>query len=66
MYESAGTDLAVVQKTFLNTFVDESVGEKLRTVPDVADAMPMIVNLMDLTPEVNALVYDFPDNSVAL
>ena len=63
LYESSGTDLAVVQKTFLNTFVDESVGEKLRSLPAVAVADPMIVNLMDLTPEVNALVFGWPANS---
>jgi putative ABC transport system permease protein len=63
LYESSGTDLAVVQKTFLNTSVDESVGEKLRSLPDVAAADPMIVNLMDLTPEVNALVYGWPASS---
>jgi putative ABC transport system permease protein len=63
LYESSGTDLAVVQKTFLNTFVDESVGEKLRSLPAVAVADPMIVNLMDLTPEVNDLVFGWPANS---
>ena len=63
LYESSGTDIAVVQKTFLNTFVDESVGEKLRSLPFVAAADPVIVNLMDLTPEVNALVYGWPANS---
>ena len=63
LYESSGTDIAVVQKTFLNTFVDESVGEKLRALPFVAAADPVIVNLMDLTPEVNALVYGWPANS---
>ena len=43
LYESSGTDIAVVQKTFLNTFVDESVGEKLRSLPFVAAADPVIV-----------------------
>ena len=59
-YQSAGTDIAVVQKTFLNTSVDVSVGAKLRALPEVADAVPMILNMMDLTPEVNALVYAWP------
>jgi putative ABC transport system permease protein len=63
LYESSGTDLAVVQKTFLNTSVDEAAGEKLRALPAVAAAEPMMVNLMDLTPKVNALVYGWPDNS---
>ncbi len=63
-YESSGTDIAVVQKSFLNTFVDQTVGDKLRSFPFVAAADPMIVNLMDLTPEVNALVYAWPAHSL--
>ncbi len=66
IYQSSGTDLAVVQKTFLNTSVDESVGDKIRAVPEVADAVPMVLNMMDLTPEVNALVYGFPETSFEL
>jgi len=63
MYESSGTDIAVVQKTFLNTSVDESVGAKLTALPDVAKAAPMILNMMDLTPEVNALAYGWEADS---
>jgi putative ABC transport system permease protein len=63
IYESAGTDIAVVQKTFLNTSVDGSVGEKLRALPEIADAEPMILNMMDLTPEINAVVYGIPESS---
>jgi len=66
LYESSGTDLAVVQKTFLNTSVDERVGEKLRALPAVAVADPIIVNLMDLTPEVNALVYGWLADSLEM
>ena len=57
LYQSGGTDIAVVQQTFLNTSVDEAGVEKLRALPMVAGATPMIYNLMDLTPDVNALVY---------
>jgi putative ABC transport system permease protein len=63
MYESSGTDIAVVQKTFLNTSVDESAGAKLNALPDVAQATPMILNMMDLTPEINALAYGWKSNS---
>jgi putative ABC transport system permease protein len=63
MYESGGTDIAVVQETFLNTSVDETDGAKLRVLPDVAAATPMILNLMDLTPEVNALAYGWKADS---
>jgi len=66
IYDSAGTDLAVVQKTFLNTSVDESVGKTLAALPEVADAAPMILNMMDLTPDVNAIVYGFLDSSYEL
>jgi putative ABC transport system permease protein len=57
MYLSSGTDIAVVQQTFLNTTVSEAAGETLKALPTVAQATPMILNLMDLTPEVNALSY---------
>src|ERR1700722_5406629 len=63
IYESSGIDIAVVQKTFLNTSVDESAGAKLMALPDVAKASPMILNMMDLTPEVNALAYGWPSDS---
>jgi len=57
MYENAGTDLAVVQKTFLNTSVDQSVGPTLLKIPQIARAAPMVVNMMAVTPEINTLVY---------
>jgi putative ABC transport system permease protein len=63
LYESSGTDIAVVQKTFLNTSVDASAGTKLRALPAVAQATPMILNLMDLTPEINALAYGWKADS---
>jgi putative ABC transport system permease protein len=66
LYESAGTDIAVSEKSFLNTSLDESVGAKLRALPVVERAAPMIFNLMDLTPEVNALVFGWPADSYEL
>ncbi|MGA2887065.1 MAG: ABC transporter permease [Terracidiphilus sp.] len=63
LYSSSGTDIAVVQETFLNTSVDESAGVKLRSVPVVAQAGPMIFNMMSLTPEVNALIFGWLDDS---
>jgi putative ABC transport system permease protein len=63
MYQSGGTDIAVVQQTFLNTSVPESAGQVLRALPTVARATPMILNLMDLTPEVNALAYGWKADS---
>jgi putative ABC transport system permease protein len=57
MYENSGTDLAVVQKTFLNTSVDQSAGPVLARIPQIQIAAPMIINMMAVTPEVNTLVY---------
>ncbi len=66
IYDSAGTDLAVVQKTFLNTTVDASVGETLKKIPVVDRVVPMVLNMMDITPDVNAIVYGFPPDSYEL
>jgi putative ABC transport system permease protein len=63
IYSSSGIDIAVIQKTFLNTSMDESVGAKLKSLSTVAQATPMIYNVMDLTPEVNALVYGWKADS---
>jgi putative ABC transport system permease protein len=63
LYSSSGTDIAVVQETFLNTSVDESAGVKLRSLPVVAQAKPMIFNMMSLTPDVNALIFGWQDDS---
>ena len=66
LYSSAGTDIAVSEKSFLNTSLDESVGAKLRALPVVDRASPMIFNLMDLTPEINAIVFGFQVDSYEL
>ena len=63
IYTSSGTDIAVIQQTFLNTSVDESAGATLKALPLVAQATPMIYNVMDLTPEVNALVFGWKADS---
>ncbi len=63
MYTSSGTDLAVIQKTFLNTSLDEAATAKIRALPFVAAAAPMIYNVMDLNSDVNALVYGWKADS---
>jgi putative ABC transport system permease protein len=63
IYSSSGTDIAVIQQTFLNTSVDESLTDKVKALPVVAQATPVIFNVMDLTPEVNALAYGWKANS---
>lgn len=57
IYSSSGTDISVIQGTFLNTTLNESAAATVRGLPFVEQASPTIYNLMDLTPEVNALVY---------
>jgi putative ABC transport system permease protein len=63
IYSSSGTDIAVIQKTFLNTSVDESAADKVKALPMVADAAPMIYNVMDLTQDVNALAFGWKAGS---
>lgn len=63
IYSSSGTDISVIRGTFLNTSLDESGAAKLAKLPVVADASPSIFNLMDLTPDVNALAYGWKANA---
>jgi putative ABC transport system permease protein len=57
IYSSSGTDIAVIQQTFLNTSLDEAAGATLKALPFVAQATPVIFNMIDLTTDVNALVF---------
>ena len=57
IYSSSGTDISVIQQTFLSTSLDESSGATLKSLPLVAQATPVIYNLMDLTADVNALAF---------
>lgn len=66
MYESSGIDIAVVQTNFLNSTLDQSLGAKISSVPEVAHVAPMIFNLMDLTTDVNALAYGWLADSYEL
>jgi putative ABC transport system permease protein len=63
LYSSSGTDIAVVDKNFMNSSVDQGVVAKVRVVPVVEEAEPMIFNIMDLTPEVNAIVFGWLDDT---
>jgi putative ABC transport system permease protein len=63
LYSSSGTDIAVVDKNFMNSSVNQSLQGKLRAVPVVAAAEPMIFNILDITPEVNAIVFGWLDDS---
>ncbi|MGB6134366.1 MAG: ABC transporter permease [Acidobacteriaceae bacterium] len=66
IYSSSGTDLAVIQGTFLNTTLNQGATAKLRDLPVVAQASPTIFNLMDLTQDVNALVYGWKADAFQL
>jgi putative ABC transport system permease protein len=66
LYQSSGTDIAVVETNFLNTSLDQSLGPRIAAVADVERVAPMIFNLIDLTPEQNALVYGWKANSYEL
>jgi putative ABC transport system permease protein len=66
LYTNAGTDIAVVEPNFINTSLYESLGAKIRTVRDVEHVAPMIFNLIDITPDVNALVYGWQGTSYEL
>jgi len=66
IYSSSGTDIAVIHGTFLNTSLDQSATAKLRALPVVAAASPVIFNEMDLTADVNALVYGEPADAFQL
>jgi putative ABC transport system permease protein len=63
IYSSSGTDISVIQQTFLNTSLDESAGVTLKSLPLVAQATPVIYNLMDLTTDVNALAFGWKADS---
>ncbi|MFZ0393857.1 MAG: FtsX-like permease family protein [Terracidiphilus sp.] len=63
IYTSSGTDISVIQQTFLNTSLDESAGATLKSLPLVAQATPVIFNLMALTTDVNALAYGWKADS---
>jgi putative ABC transport system permease protein len=63
IYSGSGTDLTVVQGTFLNTSMDQSAAAKLQALPVVAEVAPVMFNIMDLTSDVNALAYGWQSNS---
>jgi putative ABC transport system permease protein len=63
LYSSAGTDIAVVDKNFMNSSVNQSLQAKVSAVPLVDRAEPMIFNIMDVTPDVNALMFGWLDDS---
>ncbi|MGA2754789.1 MAG: ABC transporter permease [Terracidiphilus sp.] len=66
LYQSSGTDIAVLQSSLFNSSLDESLGARIRALPQVAAVAPLVFNLIDLTPDVNALVYGWPADSYEL
>jgi putative ABC transport system permease protein len=56
----------VLQSSMFNSSIDESIGVKIKQLPEVAAVAPLVFNLIDLTPDVNALVYGWPADSYEL
>jgi putative ABC transport system permease protein len=63
LYQNSGTDIAVLQSSLFNSSIDEALGAKIKALPQVAAVAPLVFNLIDLTPDVNALVYGWPADS---
>ncbi len=63
LYQSSGTDIAVLESSLFNSSIDESLGPKIKALPEVAAVSPLVFNLIDLTPDVNALVYGWTADS---
>ena len=63
LYQSSGTDIAVVEPASSIPRSMSRWARKSSALPDVAAAAPMIFNLIDLTPDVNALVYGWTADS---
>ncbi len=63
LYQNSGTDIAVLQSSLFNSSLDESLGIKIKALPQVAAVAPLVFNLIDLTPDVNALVYGWQADS---
>jgi len=63
-YRTKGTDICVVRGTFMNkASTDESVGDRLRAIPVVADAAPVSFDLVEFTQDVSAVVQGWVDTS---
>jgi putative ABC transport system permease protein len=63
LYQNSGTDIAVLQSSLFNSSIDEALGPKIKALPQVSAVAPLVFNLIDLTPDVNALVYGWPADS---
>ena len=66
LYRTAGTDLVVVRGNSLNSAISEEAGPKLRALPGVEAVVPVVVNFVDLTPDLNAVVYGWAEDSYEL
>lgn len=66
LYQATGTDLVVVRGTSVNSAIEEAAGARLRALPEVADVVPVVVNFVDLTTEINAVIYGWDEHSYEL
>jgi putative ABC transport system permease protein len=63
VYRSKGTDICVIRGTWLRAQADESLGDRLRTIPEIADVAPIAVDLVELSPEISAVVQGWREDS---
>lgn len=66
LYTHAGTDIAVIPANFIAGSLDQSLQRRIQAVSEVEQAAPVIYNLIELTPDVSALVYGWQANSYEL
>jgi len=66
LYRGAGTDITVVRGTSVNSSISEDAGPKIALLPEVADVVPIALNVTDLTPEINAVIYGWREDSFEL
>jgi putative ABC transport system permease protein len=63
VYRSRGTDICVIRGTWLRAQADESLGDVLHTIPELADVAPVAVDLVEFSPEVSAIVQGWREDS---
>ena len=66
LYTNAGTDIAVIDAKLIAGSLDQSLESRIEAVPEVKEAAPVIYNIVELTPDVSALVYGWKGDSYEL
>jgi putative ABC transport system permease protein len=66
LYRGSGTDITVVRGTSVNSSIGEDAGAKIAALAEVADIAPIALNVTDLTPDINAVIYGWREDSFEL